>query len=77
MDPPTYGQLIFDKAGWNIQWKKDSLFNTVLGKLYGDMQKNETGPHSYIIHNMDERQDERCETGNHENSRGEHRQQPL
>ena len=28
LDPQTYGQLIFDKAGKNIQWKKDSLFNT-------------------------------------------------
>ena len=27
LDPQTYGQLIFDKAGKNIQWKKDSLFN--------------------------------------------------
>ena len=27
MDPQTYGQLIFDKAGKNIQRKKDSLFN--------------------------------------------------
>ena len=27
MDPQFYGQLIFDKAGKNIQWKKDSLFN--------------------------------------------------
>ena len=27
LDPQTYGQLIFDKAGQNIQWKKDSLFN--------------------------------------------------
>ena len=27
MDPQKYGQLIFDKAGKNIQWKKDSLFN--------------------------------------------------
>ena len=26
-DPQVYGQLIFDKAGKNIQWKKDSLFN--------------------------------------------------
>lgn len=28
MDPQLYGQIIFDKAGKNIQWKKDSLFNT-------------------------------------------------
>ena len=27
MDPQMYGQLIFDKAGKNIRWNKDSLFN--------------------------------------------------
>ena len=27
IDPQPYGQLIFNKAGKNIQWKKDSLFN--------------------------------------------------
>ena len=27
MDPQLYGQLIFDKAGKNINWKKDSPFN--------------------------------------------------
>ena len=27
MDPQMYGQLIFDKAGKNIQWNKDSLFS--------------------------------------------------
>ena len=26
MDPQTWSQLIFDKAGKNIKWNKDSLF---------------------------------------------------
>ena len=51
----------------------------VLGKLDSDMQKNETGPLSYTIHknkfHMDERS--KSEIGNHQNPRGEHRQQPL
>ena len=27
MDPQTYGQLIFDKAGKSIQWNKDILLS--------------------------------------------------
>ena len=32
LDPQKYGQLIFDKAGKNIHWKKDSLFNKCAGR---------------------------------------------
>ena len=44
MDPKLYGQLIFNKAGKNIQWGggKHCLQHMVLGKLDSGIQKNET-----------------------------------
>ena len=32
MDPQTYGQLIFDKAGKNIQWNEDCPLANGIGK---------------------------------------------
>ena len=60
MDPQMYGQLVFDKGGNNIQWKKrQSLQQMVSGKLDGDRQKNESGPLSYTIHKNKLKMDER------------------
>ena len=33
MAPQLYGQLIFDKAGKTIHWKKDSVFKSGDGKI--------------------------------------------
>ena len=79
MNTQLYGQLIFDKGGKNIQWERQLIEQRVLEKIESNRQKNETGPLSYTIHQNKFKMDERpkCETGNHQNPRGEQRKQPL
>ena len=80
MEPQMYGQLIFDKAEKNIQWNKDSLFRNGVGKTgQQHAEKNEPGPLSYTIHKNKLKMGERpkCNTGNHQNPRGQNRQQPF
>ena len=50
-----------------------------LGKLGGDMHKNEPGPPSYTIHKNKLKMDERPKhkIGNYQNPTGENKQQPL
>lgn len=38
-----YGQMIFDEDAKSIKWGKDSLQQTVPGKLDHNMQKNDLG----------------------------------
>ena len=69
-----------DKPGENIQWKKDSLFNKWHGvnwtETCGRIELDHFLTLIFLYKNkikMDARP--KCETGNHQNPRGEHRQQ--
>ena len=49
MSPQLYGQLIFNKARKNIQWKKKFSSTSGVGKTGQQHTKNETGPLSHNI----------------------------
>ena len=47
VNPSTYGQLIYNKGGKNIQWRKDSLFNKWFWENWTECRRTELG-HSLI-----------------------------
>jgi len=72
MNPQLYSQLVFDKA-----WKKDSLFNRLCYEnRTATCQRMKLDhfltPYRKNKFKMDERP--KCETGNHQNPRGGHKQ---
>ena len=49
--PHTYGQLIFDKGGKNIQWRKDILFSIVAAPIYISTKSAQSFPLFHILTN--------------------------
>ena len=49
-NPHTYCQLIFDKGGKNIQWRKDSLFSKKYWENWIAVRKSMRVEQSFIPH---------------------------
>ena len=80
INPCTYGHLIFNKRGKNIQWRKNNLFNKWYWENWSITCKRMKLEHFLnIIHKNILKMGYRskCKTRNYKTPRGEHRQNTI